>query len=132
MKLILSILIFTFSINAHADILLMKDGTQIKGTVVGEMDSTLNIKTKYGSLNIDKKDIIKITKEKKVEAATATPIIKIKKEIPKYTFETIIPSTSSINKIYMKDESVIATETFNNREELIKLEGTIEDAKYAF
>ncbi len=130
MKLIISILILTFSVNAHADTLLMKDGAQIKGTIEGEMDSILHIKTKYGNLNIEKNDIVKITKDREIKISTKTPIIEIKKNSPKYTFKTISESTSSIKKVYMKNEAILATETFNNKEDLIKLEGIIEDANY--
>ncbi|MCK4935820.1 MAG: toxin-antitoxin system YwqK family antitoxin [Elusimicrobiales bacterium] len=130
MKLIIAILILSLSVSAHADILLMKDGTQIKGTIVGEMDSILNIKTKYGNLNIDKKDIFKITKDKQIKISTKKSPVKIKKLSPKYTFKTISESTSSIKKIYMKNGAPMATETFNDKEELIKIEGAIEDATY--
>jgi antitoxin component YwqK of YwqJK toxin-antitoxin module len=130
MKLLISLLFFTLSLNAHADTILMKDGTQLKGSIEGELDSTLLLKTKYGSLNIDKKDIIKITKDNKIKISTVTSTIEIKKETQKYTFKTIITSTSSIKKVYLKNDAIIATETFNEKEELIKLEGVIEDATY--
>ncbi len=130
MKLLISFLFFTLSLNAHADTILMKDGTQLKGSIEGELDSTLLLKTKYGSLNIDKKDIAKITKEQEIKTLTKTPAIEIKKEIPKYTFQSITESSSSIKKIYLKDNSIIATEFFNNKEELLSLEGALEDATY--
>ena len=130
MKLIIPILIFILSLNAYADTLLMKDGIKIKGTVEGEMDSVILIKTKYGNLNVNKNDIIKIIKAEEIKISTKTQTPKITIAAPKHTFKTISASTSSMKKIYMKDEIIIATETFNNKEELLKLEGEIENATY--
>ncbi|MBU2529517.1 MAG: hypothetical protein KKD35_00610, partial [Elusimicrobia bacterium] len=130
MKLIISVLIFAFSASSHAATLLMKDGTQIKGSIEGEMDSILHIKTKYGSLDIDKNDITEIIEDQKIEISSKTPVIEIKEISSEHTFKTINTSTSSVEKIYMKNEIILATETFNNKEELLKLEGAIEDATY--
>lgn len=130
MKLMIFFLVFAISLNAHSDTVLMKDGTAIKGTLEGEVDSTMLIKTKYGSLSINKDDIDKIIEDQEIKVSTKTPVAEIKKEMPKYTFKVLSISASSIEKIYMKDEIIIATETFSDKEELLKLEGAIEDAIY--
>jgi hypothetical protein len=57
MKAILTILILGLAVNAGADTFVLKDGARIEGDVTGEMDGALLIKTRYGSLTVNKSDI---------------------------------------------------------------------------
>ncbi|HNW44645.1 MAG TPA: toxin-antitoxin system YwqK family antitoxin [Elusimicrobiales bacterium] len=54
---VFSFLLLLFPAAGSADTFLLKDGAKIEGEVTGEMDGTVLIKTKYGSLTINRADI---------------------------------------------------------------------------
>jgi len=57
MKLLLPLfLLFTPGL-CLADVFVLKDGGRLEGEVTGEMDGVVMVKTKYGSLNINRSDI---------------------------------------------------------------------------
>lgn len=65
MKKLLIIIPLIIAADSYAVVITLKDGTRVEGTIEGEMDGMKLIKTKYGSLTIDNKEI----------AATETPAI---------------------------------------------------------
>jgi len=102
MKILISILLLGICANAGADTIFLKDGAKIEGIIEGEMNGINLIRTKYGSLKINKKDIVSITKtEKQIESKTT-----------------------------VTNDAIIASETFDAKNRLIKLDGQIEDATY--
>lgn len=129
MKILISILLFGICANAGADTIFLKDGAKIEGIVEGEMNGINLIRTKYGSLKINKKDIVSITKtEKQIKSNVAVTIST--ETAARHTFKTVSLSTSSAKKIYFKNDAIIASETFDSKDRLIKLDGQIEDATY--
>jgi len=158
MKNSISIILLLAAFNAHADIITLKDGTRLEGTVEGEMDGMKLIKTKYGSLNISKDDILNIAVPEIAAAepvkvsmetvalstATAIPVVPSTAaviappaELPaepapaaRYTFKTVAPSTMSFEKIYFENDVAVATETFDAKGELLGLQGFIKDGAY--
>ena len=77
MKIIISFLLFGICSNAGADTMLLQDGTRIEGTIEGEMNGVNIVKTKYGSLNINKNNILSITPTKKPGVAVSAMISNI-------------------------------------------------------
>ena len=158
MKNSISIILLLAAFNAHADIITLKDGTRLEGTVEGEMDGMKLIKTKYGSLNISKNDIVTIaapeiaapeplkTPTATVAPSTAAAITEVTStpaaiaapaELPaepapaaKYTFKTVAASTMSFERVYFENDIVIATETYDAKGELLALQGFIKDGSY--
>ena len=57
MKKLLFILPLLLAADCFAVVITLKDGTRVEGTIEGDMDGVKLIKTKYGSLTIDSKDI---------------------------------------------------------------------------
>ena len=56
-KLILAALVTGLCATARGEIIILKDGTKIEGEITGEMNGAALVKTKYGSLTINKNDI---------------------------------------------------------------------------
>lgn len=153
MRNFISLVLLLAAFDARAEIITLKDGTRLEGTVEGEMDGMKLIKTKYGSLNISKDDILdvgapEIVVEEPYKAATATAAPSVvtfstaaadaaPAELPaepvpgaKYTFRTVAPSTMSFEKIYFENDVAVATETFDAKGELLGLQGFIKDGSY--
>ena len=57
MKFIFYALLMALAPAASADTFILKDGVRLEGEVTGEMDGAVLVKTKYGSLTINKNDI---------------------------------------------------------------------------
>jgi len=114
---------------AYAEIITLKDGTRLEGAVEGEMDGVDLIRTKYGSLNIAKKDILSIDVTISSSAAPAELPAGPAPE-PKYTFKTVVVSTSALEKIYFENGVVTATETYDSRGTLLGLQGPVKDGSY--
>ena len=72
MKTIFYIFFLLFPAFCQADTFLMKDGAKIEGEVTGEMDGALLVKTKYGSLTLNRADI---TEQQAAVPAAASPAI---------------------------------------------------------
>lgn len=135
----------------QADTFLLKDGVRLEGDVTGEMGESLLVKTKYGSLTINKADV----QERQPDAAPAAlpaaaqapaapeaaastaPAVEVSTIQPsaepaplKLTFATILPSTSARLLVYAENGVAIATETFNDTGAPAGLEGAIKDGTY--
>jgi len=130
----------------QADTFIMKDGAKLDGEVTGEMDDALLVKTKYGSLTINKTDI----QERQPNAAPAAqppavpevsastgPAVEVSTMQPasepqplKLTFATVLPSTSTRLLVYSENGVAIATETFDAAGAAAGIEGTIKDGTY--
>ncbi|OGS08437.1 MAG: hypothetical protein A2270_09105 [Elusimicrobia bacterium RIFOXYA12_FULL_51_18] len=98
MKASIFIVSLLTALNGYADIITLKDGTRLEGSVEGEMDGVKLIKTKYGSLNINKNDIQNI--EAPVIAAaepfkSSTAAVSISSPAVTPPIETISLSTPS-------------------------------------
>lgn len=141
MKIIFSLLLLGLSLDAHADILMLKDGTRLEGTIEGEMEGVALVRTRYGALNINKADIASRTQQDAPAASTAPVAIPVSTAAPaelpaepapepKYTFTTVTLSTSSFERIYAENEVVTATETFDSKGGLLELRGVIKDGNY--
>jgi len=142
MRNLISLGLLLASLNVHADIITLRDGTRLDGTVEGEMDGMKLIKTKYGTLNINKDDILNIGAPEIVAPAQPTPStaaplgitappIELPAEQPvKYTFKTVTLSTMSFEKIYFEGDVAVATETFDAKGELLGLQGFIKNGDY--
>ena len=144
MKTAISFLLLGLSLNAGADTITLKDGTHFEGTVEGEMDGVKLIKTQYGSLNINSKDIEKIAAPAPAAeppaASTdtaAVPVPAVPAELPpapraepEFTFKTVTLSTMSFEKIYFENGVAIATETFDSKGALLTPAGAIKDGSY--
>ena len=57
MKLLLPLLLLLSPGLCRADIFILKDGARLEGEVTGEMEGVVMVKTKYGSLTINRADI---------------------------------------------------------------------------
>jgi len=138
MKLIFSLLLTGLSLSAYADIITLKDGTKVEGTVEGEMDGVLLIKTKYGALNINRADIASQSPQAAPTASTSSVAGELPPaELPArpareliHIFTTVTASTSSFERIYFENGVVIATETLDSKGELLGLQGFIKDGTY--
>ncbi|MDO8803782.1 MAG: hypothetical protein Q7R35_05075 [Elusimicrobiota bacterium] len=94
----------------QADTFILKDGARIEGEVTGEMDGVLLVKTKYGSLTINRADIqeqqaalapaiispaalieLSSAQPAAVAASTAAPAVEISTALP----EAVIASTAA-------------------------------------
>lgn len=65
MKILLFVIPLILAADSYAAVFVLKDGTRVEGTIEGEMDGMKLIKTRYGSLTIDSREI----------ASTETPAI---------------------------------------------------------
>jgi len=140
----------------QADTFILKDGARIEGEITGEMDGAALIKTKYGSLTINRADIqeqqgapapeivapaphaeifgaqpaaIAASTEAAVEISTSFPEPVIP-PVPKLTFQTIMPSSMTRQLVYIESGVAIATETFDAGGVLLLVEGAIGDGTY--
>ncbi|HBB67759.1 MAG TPA: hypothetical protein DCZ93_10780 [Elusimicrobia bacterium] len=128
----------------QADTFILNDGAMLEGEITGEMDGALLVKTKYGSLTINKADIKEqkaaqqpapppaapeaaVSTSAAVEISTAPPAA----EPPlKLTFSTVLPSTSTRLLVYSENGVAIATETFDASGAFVGLEGFVKDGTY--
>ncbi|HAH30980.1 MAG TPA: hypothetical protein DCL44_01555 [Elusimicrobia bacterium] len=128
---------------AHGEIITLKDGTKIEGEITGELDNTSLVKTKYGSLTINNKDILERTPDAvAVSSASDIPaetaissrsVVSLSNQPPapaKFTFKTVKPDTSTVQTLYYEDSVVIATETFPAAGAPPTIEGTVKDGSY--
>ncbi len=156
----MKLLIYTFILLlpgfCRADTFILKDGAKLEGEVTGEMDGALLVKTKYGSLTINKADIqeqkadpapaavkpaapaelpaappaaIAVSTETGIEISTALPEAAVA-PAPKLTFQTIFPSSMTRQLVYIESGLAIATETFDANGVLALTEGSIGDGTY--
>ncbi len=146
----MKLLIYTFLLLlpgfSRADTFILKDGARLEGEVTGEMDGAVLVKTKYGSLTINKADIqeqqadpaelpaalpaaIAVSTEAGIEISTALPEAAIA-PAPKLTFQTIFPSSMTRQLVYTESGVAIATETFDANGVLALTEGSIGDGTY--
>lgn len=167
MKTLLFTIPFILAANSYAAVFVLKDGTRVEGTIEGEMDGMKLIKTKYGSLTIDNKEIsstetpaigekaissVGLSTVPVVAASTAaaavvepstaavaasTETLPLPLDLPPapaagpaLTFRTVMPSTSSFERIYFEGGVVIATETIDSKGQLLSLAGAIKDGIY--
>ncbi|OGR69295.1 MAG: hypothetical protein A2081_05620 [Elusimicrobia bacterium GWC2_61_19] len=136
----------------QADTFIMKDGAKLDGEVTGEMDGALLVKTKYGSLTLNKADIQEQTAVipalapaisaqvatafstmTPVAVSTEPPVAAAQPQAPqqiRLTFTNINPSTSTRLTVYTENWVAIATETFDAAGALTGLEGAIKDGTY--
>jgi len=117
-------------------------GARLEGEVTGEMDNTLLVQTKYGSLTINKADVQERLQAQPApalppQASTAAVAVSTGAAQPapeppqvKLTFSTVVPSTSSRLLVYSENGVAIATETFSADGALLSLEGAIKDGTY--
>ncbi|MEI7527316.1 MAG: hypothetical protein WCK76_00120 [Elusimicrobiota bacterium] len=130
----------------RADTFLLKDGTKIDGELAGEMDQTLLIKTRYGSLTVDKADIAQRQAAPAVPAQPAAdleaPVSTAAAETPaaapelpearaQLTFSTLLPEGGTRRLVYFESGVAIATETFDAAGSLVSLEGAIKNGTYS-
>lgn len=140
----------------QADTFILKDGARIEGEITGEMDGMALVKTKYGSLTINRADIqeqlpmavpeivapaaaveissaqpaaIAASTEAAVEVSTSYPE-PVVPPVPKLTFQTIMPSSMTRQLVYIESGVAIATETFDAGGALLLAEGSIGDGTY--
>ncbi|MEK7373767.1 MAG: hypothetical protein AABZ85_01910 [Thermodesulfobacteriota bacterium] len=140
----------------RADTFILKDGARIEGEVTGEMDGMALVKTKYGSLTINRAEIqeqqpmavpeivapaatvhissaqpaaIAASTEAAVEVSTSFPE-PVVPPVPKLTFQTIMPSSMTRQLVYIESGVAIATETFDAGGALLLAEGAIGDGTY--
>jgi antitoxin component YwqK of YwqJK toxin-antitoxin module len=150
MKITFLILLLGTALNAGADTFLLKDGARLEGEVTGEMDGALLIKTKYGSLTINKTDVQEqlpapaaaqpaAALPPPAVAVSTLPAVEVSTQLPtavqpaaqvKLTFATIAPSTSATLTVYTENWVAIATETFDAAGALTGVEGAIKDGTY--
>ena len=142
MKRYFFVLILGLAAAAQADTFILKDGARLEGEVTGEMDNTLLVQTKYGSLTINKADVQERVQAQPApalppQASTAAVAVSTGAAQPapeppqvKLTFATVVPSTSSRLLVYSENGVAIATETFSADGALLSLEGVIKDGTY--
>lgn len=116
----------------QADTFILQDGARLEGEVTGELDDTLLVKTKYGSLTIKKGDIMErqapelprpqevevssapapvdISTETAVETSSAQPAAMVE-AAPGLTFSTLQISTMTRLLVYYENGVAVATET---------------------
>lgn len=143
------------AVPCHADTLLLQDGSRLECDVTGEMEDTLLVRTKYGSLTVKKEDIKeRIAPTPAAEAAphagapeqptshAVQPSTAAPAQVPsvapqavaapaaRLAFTTIQDGTSTIRLVYFKDGISIATETRTADGKFLALEGSIPNGKY--
>ena len=118
----------------RADTFLLKDGTRLDAAVTGEMNDTLLVQTRYGSLTIKKSDIQEQTPDAAPAASTETAVAvstaQPEPEPPLLTFQTVNPSTMTRQLVYQEGGVAIATETFDASGALLSTEGSVKDGTY--
>jgi len=126
----------------QAEMFILKDGARLEGEVTGEMENTLLVQTKYGSLTINKSDVQERVPSQPApaippQASTSAVAVSTAAALPpaeqpqvKLTFATIMPSTSSRLLVYSENGIAIATETFTADGTLLSIEGSIKDGTY--
>ncbi|MDP2866067.1 MAG: hypothetical protein Q8O90_07480, partial [Elusimicrobiota bacterium] len=156
MKSILYIFFLLLPGFCRADTFILKDGARIEGEITGEMDGAVLVKTKYGSLTVNRAEIqeqqsapatpadatattveissaqpaaIAASTEAAVEVSTSYPEPVIP-PVPKLTFQTIMPSSMTRQLVYIESGVAIATETFDAGGVLLLVEGAIGDGTY--
>lgn len=115
----------------RGEIITLKDGTKLDGEITGEMDGAALVKTKYGSLAINKNDIFEPGVPEIIHSTA--PAVLVSTQAPaqtKLTFKTVKPDTSTTQEIYYQDSIVIATETFSSSGALLGFEGAFKDGTY--
>ena len=125
-RFILATLLIGLGTAARSGTITLKDGTQLDGEITGEMDGAELIQTKYGSLTINKNDIVKQTPGE-------TAAVSLSTQAPaqtKLTFKTIKPDTSTTQEIYYEGPAVIATGTFSASGALLGLAGAFKNGTY--
>lgn len=123
-----------------AETFILKDGARLEGEVTGEMDNTLLVQTKYGSLTINKADVQERLQppapaappaaSTAAVAASTAPAAAQEAPQPKLTFATVLPSTSTRLLVYSENGVAIATETFDSAGVLLGTEGAVKDGTY--
>jgi len=144
MKSLFYAVLFLTPALCQADTFILKDGARLEGEVTGEMDGAVLVKTKYGSLTVNKADI----QEQKPSApapaqpaqvpaaissspaAQTLPAAPAEEAAPKFSFSTINPSTMTRQLIYSESGVIVATETFDAAGVPISLEGAVKDGTY--
>lgn len=156
MKPTLYVFLLIFPGLCQADTFILKDGARIEGEITGEMDGMALVKTKYGSLTINRADIqeqlpmaapeivapaadiqistslpaaIAASTKAAVEVSTSFPE-PVVPPLPKLTFQTILPSSMTRQLVYTESGVIIATETFDAGGALLLAEGAIGDGTY--
>jgi len=141
----------------QADTFTLKDGAKLEGEVTGEMDGIVLVKTKYGSLTINRADIQEQLPSKpapvpispmapaaqlptaqqeaiSISTSPAAEIPAAQQEAvapaPKLTFQTIQPDTTTLQLVYMENGVRIATETYDSANNLILTEGAMGNGTY--
>lgn len=147
MRTLLYISIFLLPAVCRADTFILKDGVRLEGEVTGEMDGALMVKTRYGSLTINRADI---QEQKASEPAPAVPppvstaaaaavssapaaelpAPPAEGPAPRLTFATVAASTSSRQLVYYEAGVAIATETYDAAGALAALDGAVKDGTY--
>lgn len=142
MKTLFLVLTLGLCAAASAETFILKDGARLEGEVTGEMDNTLLVQTKYGSLTINKTDVQERVAAQPApalppQASTAAVAVSTAAAQPapeppqvKLTFATVLPSTSSRLLVYAENGVPTATETFSSDGALISLDGSIKDGTY--
>lgn len=121
-----------------ADTFVLQDGTRMEGEVTGDMDDTLLVRTRYGSLTIKKADVReRIPSPPEAEPAPSTGTVAAQPAAgpavtapPPLTFATLAPDSSSRRLVYFENGVAVATETYGSDGALSSLEGTIPDGSY--
>ncbi len=158
--------IFAFTValliplSAYADIITLKDGTRLEGSIEGEMEGVALVRTQYGALNIKKSDIVSQVKAEQDAATDAAVYASTGPAVPpleapaasteavadvspapaglpdapgpdaQYSFETVTLSSMAYEKVYFENLTPIATELFTVKGELMGVRGAIKDATY--
>lgn len=147
MKTLLYISIVLLPAVCRADTFILKDGARLEGEVTGEMDGAVLVKTRYGSLTVNKADIME---RKAADPAQAAPVpvstaaaaaappapaaelpaLPAEQPAPRLTFAAVSASTSSRQLVYYEAGVAIATETFDAAGAPAALEGAVKDGTY--
>lgn len=138
MKSLLFALVIISPAVCMADSFILQDGTRMEGEVTGEMDDTLLVRTRYGSLTIKKADVrerLPSPPEREPEPSTAA--VKAEPAAPAavaaptpLTFVTLSGPSSPRQVVYFENGVAVATETFAADGALQTLEGSIPDGTY--
>lgn len=152
MKFLLYSFLIALAPAASADTFVLKDGARLEGEVAGEMNGAVLIKTRYGSLTVNRADITEqkpsapaeqpapaaapqpapavSTQAPAVELSTAAPAEPAPAPAPRLTFASIMPSTTTRLLVYYENGVAIATETYDAAGALTLTEGAAKDGTY--
>lgn len=143
-----------------ADTFTLKDGTRLEGTVTGELDGSVLIKTAYGSLTINRADITQQVPAAAAEkpAPAETPVSSgpaaaqppateagaaagepaapeaapaAEEPPPPLTFASLPGADGSRLLVYYSSGVAIATETYDAGGALLSLAGTVKNGTYS-